>query len=242
LLWQGIPGWRYRGNTYARQTARAGAGEIWWSRTSRSAPCDVLATRSGAAGKIRFTMCNPLPLAQTIADWPHKLATQIGHTIMTDCDRLSTSPHHPGTIISVTLPVDDDALTKSMRFQAMKARSVVFAVVCAAYALSAVGCATNERLVVRSPAAKVVMVKDVPGPDRLVVVATRPPAPRHEVRPRRPGAAHVWVSGYWKYAGSRYVWVAGRWVVPPRHNARWLAGHWSQRGGSWVFVKGRWRL
>lgn len=107
-------------------------------------------------------------------------------------------------------------------------------------AISAMGC-TTKRVVVHEPVPRAVVVKQQPGPDKVVVVTKRPPAPKREVRPRRPSSRHVWVGGYWSWRGSKYVWVSGKWRVPPRHGGRWVAGHWKVQGGGWVWVAGRWR-
>ncbi len=123
----------------------------------------------------------------------------------------------------------------------MKSKMMLCTALLAFTTVSAMGC-TTERVVVRDAAPdRVVVVKAQPGPDQVVVVAKRPPAPRREIRPRRPSLRHVWVGGHWAYRGSRYVWVQGRWTVPPRHGARWVAAHWTRRHGGWVFVAGYWR-
>lgn len=122
----------------------------------------------------------------------------------------------------------------------MKRKTMLFTMLFCLAATSAMGC-TTERVVVREPAPRAVVVNTQHGPDRVVVVTKRPPAPKREVRPRRSSRRHVWVGGSWSWSGHRYVWTAGRWVVPPRHGGRWVAGHWAQRGGGWVWVAGYWR-
>ncbi len=107
-------------------------------------------------------------------------------------------------------------------------------------AVSAMGCAT-KRVVVHEPAQRTVIIKDRPGPDKVVVVTKRPPAPKREVRVRRPSSRHVWVGGYWSWRSNKHVWVGGKWVTPPRHGSKWVAGHWKKHGGGWVWVIGRWR-
>ena len=84
------------------------------------------------------------------------------------------------------------------------------------------------------------VVAQPPG-QQVVVVHKRPPAPRREVRPRRPSRRHVWVGGHWRWRRGRYVWVRGYWQVPPRGRAHWVAAHWRRHRGDWVFVAGRWR-
>ena len=122
----------------------------------------------------------------------------------------------------------------------MKGKTMMLATLITFVAVSTMGC-TSERVVVREPAQRVVVVKQQPGPDQVIVVTKRPPSPRREVRPRRPSRRHVWVGGYWSYRSSNYVWVKGRWAVPPRHGGKWVAGHWSKRSGGWVWVTGYWR-
>lgn len=78
-------------------------------------------------------------------------------------------------------------------------------------------------------------------------VATRvtasPPAVRAEVVVVRPGPAHVWVPGHWRWVAPRrtYAWTAGAWIVPPRPRAVWVAPRHERRRGGWVYVAGRWR-
>lgn len=122
----------------------------------------------------------------------------------------------------------------------MKRRMMLLTTLFSLAATSAMGC-TTERVVVQGPAPRAVVVTEQPGPDRVVAVTKRPPAPRREVRPRRLSRRHVWVGGYWSWSGHRYVWKKGHWGVPPRHGGRWVAGHWAKRGGGWVWVAGFWR-
>jgi hypothetical protein len=66
-----------------------------------------------------------------------------------------------------------------------------------------------------------------------------PPPLRVEVITVRPSPNHVWVAGYWKWAGVNYVWVESRWVkVKP--NKAWVPGNWKQVGSYWAWTPGRW--
>ena len=123
---------------------------------------------------------------------------------------------------------------------ARKRSSMLLAMLFAFVVVSTMGC-TTERVVVREPAQRTVIVKKRPGPDQVYVVTKRPPPPRREARARRPSRRHVWVGGYRSWRGHKDVWVQGRWTVPPRHGGKWVAGHWSKRSGGWVWVAGYWR-
>src|SRR5512140_1374374 len=66
-----------------------------------------------------------------------------------------------------------------------------------------------------------------PVPDLHIRIAhSAPPAPRHEVVVVRPSKRHVWVKGYWHYAGDDWTWRPGAWVEPPRHHAHWVSAHY----------------
>jgi len=66
-----------------------------------------------------------------------------------------------------------------------------------------------------------------------------PPPLRVEEVKIKPTPSHVWVAGYWKWAGVNYVWVEGRWVVAKRGKT-WVPGTWEHRGSFWVWKPGRW--
>jgi len=66
-----------------------------------------------------------------------------------------------------------------------------------------------------------------------------PPPLRVEFMKIRPTPNHVWVAGYWKWAGVNYVWVEGRWVKAKSVRA-WVPGSWEQRGSYWAWKAGRW--
>ncbi len=82
-------------------------------------------------------------------------------------------------------------------------------------------------------------VVTAPPPVQQVIVVA-PPPPRAEVVYARPSRSHVWVPGYWSYAGGRYVWIAGHYTLPPRGRGHWVEPRWERRGGSYVFIEGRW--
>jgi hypothetical protein len=123
----------------------------------------------------------------------------------------------------------------------MKKRVWIPVFLTAGLMLTTTGCASNRRVVVHEPASKVVVVHDVPGPGKVVVVKKRPPKVRREARPHRPSRRHVWIPGHWEWRGNAYVWKSGRWVVPPRAGAVWVPGRWKQSHGGWIFVAGYWR-
>ena len=74
-----------------------------------------------------------------------------------------------------------------------------------------------------------------------VFVRIAPPRPPREVIVTRPGPAHVWVPGYYRWAGRRHMWVGGYWALPPRPHAVWVPGYWAPRHGGYVWVAGYWR-
>ena len=75
----------------------------------------------------------------------------------------------------------------------------------------------------------------------IVYVSGRPPVERVEIIPARPGAAHVWIGGYWTWSAREYVWVPDRWEVPRAGFRRWEAGRWVHERHGWFWVDGRWR-
>jgi hypothetical protein len=74
-----------------------------------------------------------------------------------------------------------------------------------------------------------------------VFVRVGPPLPPREVMVVRPSPRHVWVPGYYRWAGARYVWRAGYWAIPPRPHAVWVPGAWRHRRAGYVWVGGYWR-
>jgi hypothetical protein len=73
-----------------------------------------------------------------------------------------------------------------------------------------------------------------------VVVGTAPPPLRVEVRPPRPFAGAVWVSGYWWWSGVRYVWIGGRYIRPLA-GYRFVGPRWVFSGGYYYHVRGYYR-
>ena len=72
--------------------------------------------------------------------------------------------------------------------------------------------------------------------------ASAPPPPlRAEYYGPAPSPYHVWINGYWGYAGNRYNWTPGYWTRPPRRNARWQEGRWDREGRGWRYQRGQWR-
>ena len=72
-----------------------------------------------------------------------------------------------------------------------------------------------------------------------IVVETAPPAIRVEPMPPRPSPAHVWIPGYWNWAG-RWVWVPGRYAYGPKPSAVWRGARTERRGGRLYFAPGHW--
>ena len=66
-----------------------------------------------------------------------------------------------------------------------------------------------------------------------------PPPLRVEFMKIRPTPNHVWVAGYWKWAGVNYAWVEGRWVKA-KPNRAWVPGNWKLVGSYWAWTPGRW--
>ena len=94
--------------------------------------------------------------------------------------------------------------------------------------------------VVLALAATFAATSSVDAARRVVVVKTRPPKVRIEVRTTAPSANHVWVSGHWSWNGSSYVWSGGSWTLRPTPRATWVPGHWTSRRAGWVWVPGHW--
>ncbi|HEX4274209.1 MAG TPA: YXWGXW repeat-containing protein [Bryobacteraceae bacterium] len=71
-----------------------------------------------------------------------------------------------------------------------------------------------------------------------VRVRVGPPRAVVERPVRRPGAAYVWVGGYYRWSGRSYVWVPGAWALPPRPTAVWVAPRWDYvpAKASYVFI------
>jgi len=98
------------------------------------------------------------------------------------------------------------------------------ALVVAAIALLAAGCAVNPR-----PRAGVVYVQQGPPPRVVEVIG---PAPSR---------AHVWVPGHHEWRGGSYVWIAGRYEQPAAGFRRYEPGRWVHTRSGWYWTDGRWR-
>lgn len=70
-------------------------------------------------------------------------------------------------------------------------------------------------------------------------VRMAPPSPYSEYPGYSPVVGHVWVTGYWNWAGVRYVWVPGRWEAP-RPGYLWVPHRWERDGDHWRRHGGRW--
>ncbi len=66
-----------------------------------------------------------------------------------------------------------------------------------------------------------------------------PPPLRVEAPTLQPSPAHVWMPGYWKWAGINYEWVEGRWAKA-KANRAWVPGTWEPMGSYWVWKPGKW--
>ncbi|KAA3620408.1 MAG: hypothetical protein DWQ05_00255 [Calditrichaeota bacterium] len=75
---------------------------------------------------------------------------------------------------------------------------------------------------------------------RTVYVRKAPPPPRKEMRPARPSAKAVWVTGYWLWNGNAYVWNRGYWEKRPKGRV-WIAGHWRNTPRGYKWIPGHWK-
>jgi hypothetical protein len=66
-----------------------------------------------------------------------------------------------------------------------------------------------------------------------------PPPARTEARTLQPSPTHIWISGYWKWAGINYEWVEGRWIKGKKDKL-WVPGTWEQTGAHWTWKPGKW--
>lgn len=70
-------------------------------------------------------------------------------------------------------------------------------------------------------------------------VLIAPPPPRTEYFGTPPVAGHVWIGGFWNWAGNRHEWVPGHWDAP-RPGYNWAPHHWEREGDRWRLQGGRW--
>ena len=76
-----------------------------------------------------------------------------------------------------------------------------------------------------------------------VTVSSPPPPLRQavQVRPTKPQANAVWISGYWSLEAGRWVWVDGHWSTP-RPGYEWEPPVCvSVAGGGYQYHPGYWR-
>ncbi|HEV2207630.1 MAG TPA: YXWGXW repeat-containing protein [Verrucomicrobiae bacterium] len=105
---------------------------------------------------------------------------------------------------------------------------IVLTATALALSLAITACITPTRAVVVRPTGE------------IVVSETPPPTGRTEAIPPSPGAADVWVPGFWGYHDNQWVWVPGYWQAPPRTGAVWVPGHWDSVTGGWSWTPGHW--
>jgi hypothetical protein len=128
----------------------------------------------------------------------------------------------------------------------------------------AVGCGTEERVVVRAPPPpraefvvqgapvreQVIVTEQRPqvvreqvvvteAAPQEVIVQTRPPAEQIEVIPVAPSAEHLWIKGNWHWDGRAWVWHPGHYETR-RMGFHWVPAHYDERGSSVVYVGGHW--
>jgi hypothetical protein len=60
------------------------------------------------------------------------------------------------------------------------------------------------------------------------------------VKPVRPYRNALWISGHWKYTGSRHVWVKGYWVKK-RPGYVYVQGSWKNTPRGYFYKPGHWR-
>ena len=77
-------------------------------------------------------------------------------------------------------------------------------------------------------------------PDYGPVVEVAPPPLQVEVVPVSPGAAYIWIGGYWGWNLGRHVWIGGRWGLPPARGYAWVPGAWGRHGPGWRYRGGYW--
>ena len=79
----------------------------------------------------------------------------------------------------------------------------------------------------------------LPGLD-IRITTGRPPSPRYEHRPARPGPDYVWVGGFWGDEAGHWNWVPGRWERPAEPGAYWIAPRYVHSQGAYVYEPGHW--
>lgn len=97
----------------------------------------------------------------------------------------------------------------------------------------------DDYIIVRPMAGETRIIIEEPEPS-WVIVQTAPPPVRFEVRPRRPYAGAIWVSGYWWWSGVSHAWIGGHYVRPI-HGYRFVAPRWVFSGGYHYHIRGHYR-
>ncbi len=72
------------------------------------------------------------------------------------------------------------------------------------------------------------------------ITTGRPPAPRREVRPARPGPDYVWVGGFYDNDGGRYGWIPGRWERRAAPDAYWIPSRYVRTSRGTIYEPGHW--
>ncbi|MDQ2869731.1 MAG: YXWGXW repeat-containing protein [Acidobacteriota bacterium] len=72
------------------------------------------------------------------------------------------------------------------------------------------------------------------------ITTGRPPAPRREVRPARPGADYVWIAGFYNNDGGRYGWIPGRWERRAAPDAYWIPARYNRTTRGTIYEPGHW--
>ena len=72
------------------------------------------------------------------------------------------------------------------------------------------------------------------------IAAGRPPAPRHERRPKRPGANYLWVGGFWNWQGARWGWIPGRWEIRATPDVYWIPARYVRVRHGYIYEPGHW--
>ncbi|MCA1582656.1 MAG: hypothetical protein LC796_14950 [Acidobacteria bacterium] len=72
------------------------------------------------------------------------------------------------------------------------------------------------------------------------ITTGRPPAPRREVRPARPGPEYVWVGGFYDNDRGRYGWIPGRWERRAAPDAYWIPARYVRTARGTIYEPGHW--
>lgn len=92
--------------------------------------------------------------------------------------------------------------------------------------LFAVGCAHEDRVVVREG-----------GAPQEIMVSTAPPQEQVEVVPQAPGTEYLWIKGHWHWTGAQWQWRPGRYEAR-RVGYTWIPAHYEQRGRNYIYIDG----